>query len=343
MDSSATRTRQRNGRLAACVPCRSRKVACDHARPVCSRCRKRKQGNACRYPEGPSSPTPASRSQSVSERVAEESFTHSPEPTAPVNSLSGYFGYFSHNVVFGETESCLASLGGQGAQKPIVQRGKGGSFRDLPLPLRDAALLTLRCLPGQTNEQIRFLDTRHEPKAWGHIAVDRIIDSLQTTFKAFMGRGDAGLELMADVLSKNSTRPIRCDIADPHQWIAQICGKNLRWESLGLLWVHSVRVLDALDAFQSRNIEWIEDSSACSPMDEVGQHLSYCIEVAKHLNDGNDLLLDLCRRQSTLHSMLDGDAGELCDGSENWSDTHSNLYVLLPWSDSGHVHLHGSS
>lgn len=348
MNSPVFKTRQRNGRLAACVPCRTRKVACDHTRPVCNRCHKRKQDNACRYPEDPSLSTPVSRSESASERVTEGNFPRSPEPSGPANSLPGYFGYPSHNDVFGATESYLTLLGDQGigdqgAGKVAVQREKGCSFRDLPLPLRDMAMLTLRCLPGQANEQICFLDSPNEPKGWTYIAIDRIIDSLQTNFQALMERGDSGLEMMADVLSRNTTRPIRGDIADPHEWIGQICGRNLRWESLGLLWVHSVRISDVLDSLRNRNIEWIESDPPSQPMEAAAQHLSYCIKLARHLNDGNEFLLDLCKRRSTLQSMLDGDAGESRTWLENQTDIASTLYVLLARCDGGHVYLHWST
>ncbi|KAI1456314.1 hypothetical protein F4805DRAFT_458962 [Annulohypoxylon moriforme] len=36
-------------KLAACDPCRSSKLGCDHGRPVCSRCRDKKQPDACVY------------------------------------------------------------------------------------------------------------------------------------------------------------------------------------------------------------------------------------------------------------------------------------------------------
>ncbi|KAK1984980.1 hypothetical protein LZ30DRAFT_747498 [Colletotrichum cereale] len=43
---------QKNGRLQACDPCRRRKVACDHARPVCSNCKRRRRAEPCEYTMG---------------------------------------------------------------------------------------------------------------------------------------------------------------------------------------------------------------------------------------------------------------------------------------------------
>lgn len=41
--------RRPNGRMQACDPCRSRKVACDHQQPVCRRCISRGQEDECVY------------------------------------------------------------------------------------------------------------------------------------------------------------------------------------------------------------------------------------------------------------------------------------------------------
>ena len=40
-------------RLPACDPCRSTKSACDHTKPVCSRCRERDQAACCTYRDAP--------------------------------------------------------------------------------------------------------------------------------------------------------------------------------------------------------------------------------------------------------------------------------------------------
>jgi hypothetical protein len=47
--SSPVLLRRPNGRMQACDPCRSRKVACDHHQPVCKRCISRGQEAECVY------------------------------------------------------------------------------------------------------------------------------------------------------------------------------------------------------------------------------------------------------------------------------------------------------
>lgn len=40
---------RRNGRIASCEPCRKRKLACDHKRPICIRCEQRGLASQCFY------------------------------------------------------------------------------------------------------------------------------------------------------------------------------------------------------------------------------------------------------------------------------------------------------
>lgn len=48
-ESPPVMLRRPNGRMQACDPCRSRKVACDHQQPVCRRCISRGQEDECVY------------------------------------------------------------------------------------------------------------------------------------------------------------------------------------------------------------------------------------------------------------------------------------------------------
>ncbi|EGX95998.1 C6 transcription factor [Cordyceps militaris CM01] len=82
-----TSHRRPNGRLAACDPCRARKVSCDHRQPVCTRCLKKNLGARCFY-AGP----PPKRIREASSRVPDpmSSFTELPPllPPLPVEPPS---------------------------------------------------------------------------------------------------------------------------------------------------------------------------------------------------------------------------------------------------------------
>lgn len=45
--------RRRNGKEQACEPCRKAKIACDHALPICTRCKRRKITDKCVYMSAP--------------------------------------------------------------------------------------------------------------------------------------------------------------------------------------------------------------------------------------------------------------------------------------------------
>lgn len=45
--------RRRNGVLAACDPCRGRKIRCDRRKPICARCERRGQASRCVYQRAP--------------------------------------------------------------------------------------------------------------------------------------------------------------------------------------------------------------------------------------------------------------------------------------------------
>ncbi|KAM0250692.1 hypothetical protein ACHAQJ_008526 [Trichoderma viride] len=67
--------RRPNGRMQACDPCRSRKVACDHQQPVCKRCISRDHETECVYTasvprKGPLSKQSSSRNSSASAGAA---------------------------------------------------------------------------------------------------------------------------------------------------------------------------------------------------------------------------------------------------------------------------------
>ncbi|KAH7144273.1 hypothetical protein B0J13DRAFT_475194 [Dactylonectria estremocensis] len=312
--------RRANGRPQACDPCRARKVACDHRQPVCNRCRKRGQDSACVY--SASAPRLKTTKQSSIRNLSEPRI--SAEPAPPAESIGttlpsppsgpGYLGFTSHSTIFEETRYSLSLLRVPDTDQDCDQGSTGKSrqnihFRDLSSPIREACLYVLQHLPGQSNELMVFHNDPYELEGWSHIAVSRIVHSLEETFNGQHALGEAELELVAERLCNNSTRPLRDIHTSPDEWMDQFCGSNLRWESIGLLWPYLERISDCLDALRSRHLDWIPGKRSA---DKALACLGYCIEISRSFNEGNDLLLDLCRRKATLESILIGDASLQC-------------------------------
>lgn len=300
---------RRNGRPVACVPCRARKVACDHHRPICHRCRRRGQKSLCRYPEAT---VVQAAHESDSDPPVRSPVGEQRQSYSRTNAQHGYLGYTSFSNVFEETESRLPSLFGSPSQfgrgTPSTNNSERKiSFRDLPVPLRETSLMLLRCLPGQRNEQFRFVNDGTQPTGWAYAAVDRIMQTLQLTFGDTLSQGEAGLRTMTEILCTNTCRRLRDDLDDPNEWIGQFCGANLRWESIGLLWAHLARVSDVLDNWRTKRLEWLDGKEA---QETACICLERSVQLARHFTEGNILLLDLLRQSTTLISIVDGDVGE---------------------------------
>jgi hypothetical protein len=90
--------RRRNGKQHSCEPCRKAKVACDHALPICGRCRKRKFDERCIYLAAPmTKPVLAGRPRSSSSMA---------------NSV--------HERTRSEARTGLAALGGGEVRLPLT-------------------------------------------------------------------------------------------------------------------------------------------------------------------------------------------------------------------------------
>lgn len=314
-------------------------MACDHEHPVCRRCRNRQQDAECVYSETVPGSKPQSRRtrrQSSTSSVIITGLTQAPYEPVGVNTPApgptprfnlssppsrsgsgpGYLGFTSHSTVFEETRQSLSLLNGSCSEIDVKRTCSctqdGVSFRDLPPTIRAACLYVLQHLPGQPDEQMTFsdgMDNSYEPEGWTHIAVANIVRSLKIQYGTWLENGDAHLEQMAEQICTNTTRPLRDIHTDPREWLDQFCSpETLRWESLGLLWAYLERISDALDALRSGHLAWVP-GRRCSAT--ALRCLGYCVDIARHLNEGNDLLLDLCRKKSTLESVTAGDASKL--------------------------------
>lgn len=255
--------------------------------------------------------SPPSTSRYITADTTEHRVDSVEPPVQHLVSDPGYLGFTSHCTVFEETRNSLSLLHGLRTCEPENCPAKAVGdivFAHLPLLIREMSLIILRYLPGQPDEQMAFHECSGEIKDWTDVAVTCIIKSLQGTFGALLNGGDAGLEALAEIICNNTLRPLRDDYSGAEAWMDQFCGPNIRWESLGLLWAYLERLSDALDSLRTRRLDWVDGKQ--SPR-IARTCLGYCIDLARHFNRGNDLMVDLYRRKAVIDSMIDGDAGKL--------------------------------
>lgn len=323
--NGATRSRalrRRNGRLQACDPCRARKVACDHGQPVCERCRKRKQDAQCAYtvdtaPSGATSPTPPRKMprQHHEDTQVFESFQESaPSSSTDLAADAGFLGFTNPTTVFRETRQSLSLVNGPAPGRVGDTSGrryiaKDARFSALSAPLRESCLMVLVRLPGMPAAPIRVIgDIEEQPISWEDYMVASIIRFLRSRFGATTP-SDADMERLTELINRNTTRPIWDIHSSSREWLDQFCGANLRWESLGLMWAYLDRLSDALTSLKNGHLQWLPGERS---QDLAMECMTSCLHLSQYFNQGNDLVVDLCRRICSLESMITGDACRWC-------------------------------
>lgn len=331
--------RRPNGRPQACDPCRSRKVACDHTQPICNRCRKRNQDSDCVYTSSTHSVSASSRSaRARAEHAASSSSSrlkadHTSNQSDPVSSLRpghhtpthsarasnnhspvatcapGYLGFTSYNAVYEETRDRLSSLRGtpiSGNETQDNQARIGDATPALVFsPTLETALIILRNLPDLSAKEIPPRDCPHPTEGWGRVAAQRILKSLRD-YLPRESRLEADLQALAQMICRNTTKPVDDNLSEAEEWIGQFTGQNLRWEGLGLLFSFRELFSNQPERGSSRNERyqsaWKQMALWCVNM---------CIDLSMHMSGGNLMLLYVCYQRTNMESMAGGDACKL--------------------------------
>ncbi|KAI5457563.1 hypothetical protein BGZ63DRAFT_494859 [Mariannaea sp. PMI_226] len=320
--------KRQKGRLQACDPCRARKVACDHTLPVCGRCSSRNQHAECKYTDGgPRLERIAIHVQQASPKAATTSgsdqglqITSSPPTNTNVSSQrcasavpsnqrisaakdpgAGYLGSLSHSTVYDEARNRLSTF----RNTPAQIDNESGAVADLATSdlltssMRDLWLTVLRSLPCPSDCTIKLLSTPYHSGGWVRVAAHRIIKSLEAEFGSHLGfsRTDTQLQKVAQKLSENTLKPLSEKNPDANSWIAEFSSNNLRWESIGLLFIF--RKNGVLQRCEDESYEEIS-------LDMSRTCLGYCIELSRSFSTGSSLLLFLLSRKTMMESGIMG-------------------------------------
>ncbi|KAI0008837.1 hypothetical protein F4779DRAFT_641320 [Xylariaceae sp. FL0662B] len=296
--------RRSNGRIPACEPCKKRKIACDHLRPVCTRCITRGQENACAYLDHESlrptrrrrHPHAMSPSSSVASLPSGSQVT-SPDPTA--STSAGYLGFTSFSAVYQEAGILTGDV--SSALPPADADTRGASLSPVnPMftRVRETCLTLLQRVPERTRATHLFRKRAGPLEGWIKFVAEHLLESLFETFGHYLGRTrkPSHLEVLAHQLCANTTASFSDDEPDPGTWMAQFSGQKMRWESIGILLCF-----------------WDEDSPI-SKVDVDGwvsvnrESLDLCVELCKRLARGNSLMVYLTYRLMVAESLFSGDA-----------------------------------
>ncbi|KAI1826774.1 hypothetical protein F4861DRAFT_536820 [Xylaria intraflava] len=294
MDSPAFR--RSNGRIPACEPCKKRKVACDHVRPICTRCIKRNQDHQCVYLDHESSRLPRRRpAHVVSPSSSAAVLATADQPTSPdsPSTSAGYLGFTSFSAVFKEAGILTGDVTGT-----ADTHNNTNLVNPVSTKVRDTCLTLLQRVPESARAAHLFRKRAGPLEGWIRFIAEHLMKSLFETFGQYLGRSRKPYHLaaLADQLCANTAAPFSDDEPDSEKWMAQFSGQNIRWESIGVLFCF-----------------WDEDSPT-SQADVDGwatidrESLGLCVELCKQFSRGNSLMVYLTYRLMVAESLFSGDA-----------------------------------
>ncbi|KAJ0349059.1 hypothetical protein COL154_013665 [Colletotrichum chrysophilum] len=140
----------------------------------------------------------------------------------------------------------------------------------------------------------------------------RALDSLYATYGSYLGtvRDDAQLSELTRILCANTARPFSENEADPEKWVAQFTGTNIRWETLGILYIYW--------ELSSRNNHLVRPETKPPPpggrvaafrqRDVYRKCINDCQALARRATEvGNTLLLYVYWKRTIVASIVSGD------------------------------------
>jgi hypothetical protein len=310
--NSKSSRRRRNGQQAACEPCRKAKLRCDHAFPVCSRCRKRRTPTECVILAAPM--TESKRPTTVASKLPSHTLAQVPASCVEIRRVasrheskwssesSGFLGPTSFSATVEH-----ASL----AEEPKVMLDSNAEIDvEKPVQLRMGVQVLMQ-LPGE--------EACHNLMEWyldNVVVVGAHKPSRRLTLKALWlsyghllrgQRNAANLETIAKDVLRNQSIPLK-QIDDPMEWIASFSGANTRWEVIGLIFT----------AFAYAILSWPEKDLSLTFGEKGGDRnalvaeMKSCIEACIELcrNSLNNLVCNFLYWNVLLETVLSGDSSK---------------------------------
>ncbi|KAM0553085.1 hypothetical protein ACHAPJ_007633 [Fusarium lateritium] len=225
-----------------------------------------------------------------------------------------FFGLTGHNEIFEETRNRLSQLDGfdikpEDIGTPGLQSTCHIRFQDLPPTIRQTCLTVLGCIFGPCYDRLISQGIKCENRLWSNITVPSILKSLESTFGSHLDSRSINLERIAERICNNTVRPFRDIHTGSQEWIDQLCGPNLRWESIALLWSVLRRIPNSFEPIERAQLNFTESGTA---NETVLSYLRHSITLARHFNLANVIILDLLFQKTIMASMIVGDASLAC-------------------------------
>jgi hypothetical protein len=232
----------------------------------------------------------------------------------------GFLGSTSFSAVFQETQNSLSLVRGpfMGLSPAVTTSslssanengGTGGGTTVCELSARslETSMVVLSRIPAADEAVTLFAKNTNPNDGWMRLAGTRVVESLISVFgRTLRSRKPKDLEEMAHLLSSNTAKPLIEDELESEAWLSSFSGRNLRWESLGILFAYWA--LATLSENPHRRDLLRKSDQGRAPMTAVYKEAAeICIQLCRGCKP-NSLLLYLTYRTAILESMITGDA-----------------------------------
>ncbi|CAG8367868.1 unnamed protein product [Penicillium salamii] len=311
-------------RRIACDPCRRSKLACSHERPICSRCRDREQGDSCIYRPRPFRRRARINHSNEVEETSIEDVAGSIPSNSPVGETinrssmtshypnPGFLGMSSHSTIFNEvsTSTSHPSLSFQDEQPPtsppptdpvddwaISDKAVCALSRLIQIDVPNLVSLVQSWLQRGVNLPLAESFVIHCSEA--------VSKFTQLSTPQLGSDHSAQIRHQAKVLLENTRKPIAIDQnSSIMEFLYQMVGENIRWESLGIFFVAATRAVLDTCSFAPLYSSDKQRRGLIRVLTYIGD---CCLETCLALDCLNDLQLILQYENFIVHSQVDGD------------------------------------
>ncbi|KAE8136063.1 hypothetical protein BDV38DRAFT_294100 [Aspergillus pseudotamarii] len=293
-------------RLAACEACRKSKLACDHKRPACTRCRNANRIGMCVYRDAPfkrkrvqvSSPSGvelAESPRSPDQPPASPSLRRHPYPNPGYLGLSSHVSIFNHIAPDGDSGADIstATMPGYSSESyELTQRGA------------DALSQFLSTYPLKaTISFVNFWLATGINLALAGPFVEQCAESMNNLLPLVANKD--GHLVYARQLLQNSAKPLQFNhTSDLASFSAQFFNENARWETVGIFFAAVSRATIDVPYFPSL---YLSEQQKYALRRSATKLSDYALEISLSLDCLNDLQLIFQYENFIVHSNVDGD------------------------------------
>ena len=322
---------RRNGKEPSCEPCRKSKLSCDHIRPVCGRCQRRRAPDRCTYHPAPMTNGQQSRSSSTSKNrprnghrsrhqrratFALDKDSHASLPpfedrlTDASPPLPGFLGPTSYSAVFTEGQSHISV-----ECNDLSREVDNGSRQLSKLPSWDSS----KVKEGAEILSLFADFARYEPALhrWYDVqcldAVALYIRECMVLIPPELQDSHSQSQSLATLSHKVFLKTSTPSSLDAHitlrDYPSFLMGENLCWEIVGLM----LTTL-GLSAISMHETSIYNESDSQTKWKDLAQQLvragDQCIAFCEQFGHLKDIGVTLILMNFILHTQVYGDAGE---------------------------------